>query len=294
MGKHEYFYFGTVKNLIAAFGMLFMDVEYVNDWGQVIKVPIHYSPREKFIEITEVSEDSDDGYETMVTLPRFGFELTSIDFDSGRMLNPMSRMQDIDKKYHHYMYNRIPYNFMFAMYLGVRKFEDGLKIIEQIVPFFTPELNITIRDKEDFGYATDVPIVLNDFNFQIDYQGSFETSRVIIWQFTFTAKAFLYSNVREQERVKETITMMTNSDFDHVYATLMQTVNPREADRTQSHTIDEILLGGPPPASFTFNIETGEMSEVVEMDDEGSVTLFNIHPIVSGQHARVAPTLGSL
>jgi hypothetical protein len=274
--------------------MLFNDVEYVNDWGQTIKVPIHYLPREKFVEITEVSADHDDGYETMVTLPRFGFEVTSIDFDSGRMLNPMSRMQDIEGKNRRYMYNRIPYNFMFTMYLGTRKFEDSLKIVEQIVPFFTPDLNITIKDKEDFSYTTDIPVILNDFNFTIDWQGGFETRRTIMWQFTFTVKAFLYSNVREQARVKEAIVQMTTADFDQVYASLINEVNPRQADRTQPHTIDEKLIQGAPPTKMSFNIESGEVYRQVDIAEATPYTILNIRPAVTGEYARVAPTLGSL
>lgn len=123
---------------------------YENDFGEMIKVPIHYSPKEKFIEMIRVANDFDDGFETQLTLPRFGFELISLDYDGVRMTNPLSRIKDVDDHNAQYMLNRVPYNFSFTLYLATRKFEDSLKIIEQIVPFFTPDLNISIKDKSDF------------------------------------------------------------------------------------------------------------------------------------------------
>ena len=84
---------------------MFKDVTFVNDYGISVKVPIHYCPKEKYIEMIQVSADHDDGYETMVTLPSFGFELTSIDYDNTRMLNPMSKMKDITDANGNYMYN---------------------------------------------------------------------------------------------------------------------------------------------------------------------------------------------
>lgn len=284
---------GTIKNIIAAFGILFRDVEYVNDWGQTIKVPIHYSPREKFIEITEVSGDHDDGYETMVTLPRFGFELTSVDYDSTRMLNPMSRMTHRMDSESRYMFNRVPYNFAFNLYLATRKFEDSLKIVEQVVPFFAPDLNITIKDKEDFDISTDIPIVLNNTGFVIDYQGSFDLRRTVQWDFSFTAKGYLYSNVREQTRIKETIVKMTNQDFDKVYESLISEVEPRDAEKTDVHIIKDSVIDGPPPSKLTIDFGAGELLQM-GADDSTPYTVLEVREMVTGSVMRVVPMQGSL
>lgn len=292
--RPDYFYYNTTKNIIAAFGILFRDVEYVNDWGQTIKVPIHYLPREKFIEITEVSADHDDGYETMITLPRFGFELISVDYDSTRMLNPMGKMKHTQDEQHRYMFSRIPYNFAFSLYLATIKFEDSLKIVEQIIPFFTPELNITIKDKEDFEIYTDIPIVLNNSSFQIDYMGNFDLRRTIQWSFSFTAKAYLYSNVREQTRIKETIVKMSNEDFSMVYETLISEVDPREANKTDPHVItDTIIEGGLPGITMETTFNAGETLKM-EPDSVTEYTTFFIREMVTGESMSVVPMPNSL
>lgn len=291
--RPDYFYYSTTKNIIAAFGILFRDVEYVNDWGQSIKVPIHYLPREKFIEITKVSADHDDGYETMTTLPRFGFELTSVDYDSTRMVNPLGKMRHTEDEQQRYMFSRIPYNFAFSLYLATIKFEDSLKIVEQIIPFFTPELNITIKDKEDFDIYTDIPIVLNNSSFMIDYMGSFDLRRTVQWTFAFTAKAYLYSNVREQARIKETIVQMTNKDLSLVYETLISEVNPRDAEKTEPHQIIDTVIDGPPSSKLAIDFTTGSS---IDLDSGESLpyTVFSFHPMATGTVAKIVPMPGSL
>jgi|MudIll2142460700_1097286.scaffolds.fasta_scaffold43818_4 hypothetical protein len=291
--RPSFFYYQTVKNVIAAFGTIFSDVIYVNDYGQEVLVPLHYAPREKFVEFIQVKPDYDNALDTDTTLPRFGFELISVDFDSTRMLNPMSRMTHRTDSESRYMFNRVPYNFAFNLYLAARKFEDSLKIVEQIVPFFTPDLNITIRDKEDFDISTDIPVVLNNTSFVIDYQGSFETRRTIQWDFSFTAKGYLYSNVREQTRIKETIIKMTNQDFNKVYESFISEVEPRAANKTDPYIIKDTIIDGPPPSKLTINFGSGELLEMGPSQDT-RYTIFGIREMSTGSTMSVVPMPGSL
>lgn len=229
----------------------------------------------------------------MINLPRFGFELTSVDYDSTRMVNPMGKMRHTEDEHHRYMFSRIPYNFAFSLYLATVKFEDSLKIVEQIIPFFTPELNITIKDKEDFDIYTDIPIVLNNSSFMIDYMGGFETRRTIQWTFAFTAKAYLYSNVREQTRIKETIIKMTNRDLNLVYETLISEVNPRNVEKTEAHQIIDTVLEGPPPARFDLAFSEG-VSISLDSGVELPYTVFELHPMSTGERSDVVPMAKSL
>ena len=293
MSRPAYFYYQNVKNIIAAFGTIFSDVKYINDYGQEILVPLHYSPREKFIEFTQVKADYDGALDTDTTLPRLGFELTSVDFDSTRMLNPMSRINHISGSNSEYMFNRIPYNFAFTLYLATRKFEDSLKIIEQIIPFFTPDLNITVKDKEDFGISTDIPVILNNTSFTIDWQGSFETRRTVQWELSFTAEAYLYSNVREQTRIKETIIKMSNDDFNKVYESLISEVEPRSANKEDPHVIIDNIIDGLPPSKMTLDFSSGEVL-LVEPDSSINYTPLQVRDLVAGSTMSVVSMKNSL
>lgn len=248
-------------------------MRYINDFGQVIRVPIHFTSKEKFSEFILVKSDYDSALDTDITFPRFGFELQSVDYDPVRASNPMARMRDINEEKHIYMLNRVPYNFSFTLYLATTKVEDSLKIIEQIVPFFTPELNITIKDKADFGYATDIPIVLSNMSLSIDNQGSFETRRTVMWQLNFIAKGYLYSNTREQKRIKETIIKMEDSDFEKVYETLVSEIIPRDAEKTDSYSIIDKIYEGSPPISLSFDFCSGSNYFLEKSDGENFTIL---------------------
>ena len=191
------------------------------------------------------------------------------------------------------MYNRIPYNFAFNLYLATRKFEDSLKIVEQVIPFFTPELNITIRDKEDFGLKTDIPVVLNNTSFTIDWQGSFETRRTVQWDLSFTAKGYLYSNVREQKRIKETIIKMSNADLSKVYESLISVVEPRSAEKTDTYKIIDEVYEGLPPVKMTFDFQTGELVNNDSVNDT-NFTTFTLREMVTGEQLQIIPSTNSL
>lgn len=261
----EYYYHQNIKNLIATFGIIFRDVVYIDDFNNTRKVPIHYAPKEKFVEMINAHAVHDDGYEYSIQLPRFGFELSGLIFDPSRNLNPLSILKSCNED-GEYMFNRVPYNFDFTLYLGTRKFETGLKIVEQILPFFSPELNVSLKDMEQFGIITDVPFTLSSVNPEVDYLGSFDTARTIVWTLNFQAKAFLYKDIKRQNRIKETIIKLGNEDFSHIYETLTSVVDPRDAEQDEPHNIiDSIISGDVEIPDNSFNAVTGE-SLTVEIE----------------------------
>ena len=81
----------------------------------------------------------------------------------------------------------------------VRETEEGLQIVESILPYFSPELNISINDV----VKHDIPLTLNNTSFQDDYEGSLSgtQARTITWSFDFTAKTYLYHPTRSAKYV---------------------------------------------------------------------------------------------
>lgn len=234
----ETFYHGSTKKIIVAFATIFDEIHFVDGYGRQTFVPLHYSPRPKYMEQIQNAPDMDQmGFDTV--LPRMGFELTGINFAPERHTNPMNQIDDVlnDDDSSIYMFNRVPYDFTFDLFIGTVRFEDGLKIVEQIVPFFTPELTLTIRDKEEFQMENNISIVLNSVGHNIEYEGSNDNRRVIVWTLNFTAKGWLYSNIRASGRIKKTILELHSSDFDRVYERLTSEVVPREANFSDPHEI---------------------------------------------------------
>jgi hypothetical protein len=205
------FYHGTIRKLVTAFGTLFNNI-YIerNDGTSIkkIKVPIIYSPKEKFIHRLNLDLDA-----TMVqtVLPRIGFNILAMTYDPERKKNSINKRykQEIgtnDDVSFQYRYEDVPYNIEFELYIYTRNMDDGLQIIEQILPFFTPEFTITIKPKilDTSAELVDVPIVLTSITPSEVYDGNFsDESRVLIWDLQFIAKASIYGPVKQTGLIKD-------------------------------------------------------------------------------------------
>ncbi|MDD5149993.1 MAG: tail sheath stabilizer and completion protein [Flavobacterium sp.] len=254
------FYNQTIKNCIVAFATIFNDIRIITEHNEEITVPLHYAPKEKFVSMIDENVDLN-VINIERVLPRMGFELTGLLFDSTRFSNPLNRMIDVQNNVSKkYMFSRVPYNLQFTLYIATKKFETALQIVEQIFPFFVPELNITVRDKEDFNLFTDIPVTLDSSSFSIEYEGTFEEKRRIEWEMNFTLKAWLYGDVKQQERIKKTIIDFNSVSFTEQFDTLVEHDELDVRITTEFVPPDTIIetITKPSYAFIEANIKTGE------------------------------------
>jgi hypothetical protein len=217
------FYHATTRKLVTAFGTLFNNI-YIErtDEGvtKKIKVPLIYSPKEKFIHRLNLDIDK-----TMIqtVLPRMGFSITGISYDAERKKNSLNKRwkQEIgtnDEVTFQYRYEDVPYNIDFELYIYTRNIDDGLQIVEQILPFFVPDFTITIKPKvlDNSLEKVDIPIILNQVIPNEVYDQSFsEDTRVLNWDLQFTAKANFYGPVRNSSSIIKDV-KVNFFDFDEV------------------------------------------------------------------------------
>ena len=191
------FYNESIRKLVIGFGSLFNDIRVVrkNADGttkETIRVPVSYGPKEKFIRrIQETSSISN--YSKIINLPQLGFDITGFSYDPTRKTNKLRKTKatSTDGLSSSYNYNEVPYNVSFGLYAFCRNHDDNLQIIEQILPYFTPEFIVTLK-VNDINNKIDVPIVLNGVSTEEDYEGDFDTRRNITSSLEFTAKTYVY------------------------------------------------------------------------------------------------------
>jgi hypothetical protein len=207
MFGHTY-YHGVVRKYVALFGTLFNDI-YLNrydadtDINQSVKVPINYGPREKVL--ARVVSDPELNKMPAIQLPRMTFEIASMSYASTRKLNTLGKRykQDAsDPNKLSYQYNPVPYDIGFTLSIIVKNAEDGANIVEQILPFFTPEWTTTVELIPEMDITVDIPVVLNSVDVQDDYEGDYVTRRSLIWTLNFTMKAYVFGPVRKSGVVK--------------------------------------------------------------------------------------------
>jgi len=95
-------------------------------------------------------------------------------------------------------YVPVPYNFEFNLSIFVRNTEDGTQILEQILPFFTPDFSVVVDFVPEMNQKYTIPIILNSVASTVEYEGaeSDGTTRLLIWDLSFTAKSFIWPPVK--------------------------------------------------------------------------------------------------
>ena len=203
------FYHQTIRKYVAVFGTLFNDIniERKNSSGTVVerlKVPLAYGPKQKWL--LAVQDTTADRKVVATRTPRMGFAMTGVSYDSARKLNTIGRNVAANTSSTTTnmitMYNPVPYNFDFELFILVKNAEDGTQILEQILPYFTPEFTVTVNTIPDMNIKADVPIVLNSSSVADEYEGDLSTRRTITWTLSFVLKGFIYPNLTSGEIIK--------------------------------------------------------------------------------------------
>ncbi len=208
-GSH--FYNEGIRRLTIGFGQLFNNIIVQNksSTGAVTKryrVPLAYAPKEKFL--VRLDEQANlNNREFAITLPRMGFEMTGLSYDSSRKLNKMQKFKQVkageNGKVMDYNYTPVPYNVNYTLNIFTATAENGLIIVEQILPFFQPDYTVTVNMIPDLNIKRDVPIVLNSVNYEDSYDGTFTNRRAVIYTLSFTAKTYLFGPMNNQGVIKE-------------------------------------------------------------------------------------------
>jgi len=206
------FYNQSFRKLIIAFGQIFNNVviQRTNSTGGVtarIKVPLAYAPKEKFL-VRLDQQANLESREFATTLPRMGFEITGLAYDSSRKLTRVQKYSKVksgeDGKKMNYNYSPVPYNISMNLYVFTATAEDGLQIIEQILPFFQPDYTVTVNVVPDLDIKRDIPIVLGNIGYEDTYDGEFTNRRAVIYTLSFTAKTYLFGPMNNQGVIKQT------------------------------------------------------------------------------------------
>jgi hypothetical protein len=196
-----YFYHEIIRKTIIGFGTLFnnISIRHEDKNNNIIdetKVALSYGPTQKFL--AKIREQAELNKAVALTLPRMSFEMVSIQYDPTRKTGITQTFKACDESGNiKKVYMPVPYTIGFELSIFAKLNDDALQIVEQILPFFQPSFNLTIDLIESIGEKKDIPIVLDNIEFQDDYEGSFQARRALIYTLRFSAKTYLFGPVEE-------------------------------------------------------------------------------------------------
>ena len=251
----EHFYHKKIRNTVIAFGTIFnnVNIKRLDSSGnplQNIKVPLSYSPKEKFLARLDAQQDlTGDDSKVAITLPRMSFEITGYSYDATRKLNKNQKITKVttnaDTTKLNNQYMPVPYNVNFSLNVYTANSDDGLQIIEQILPFFHPDYTVTmIMDRDFMDTKRDIPFVLESVDYEDSYTGALTDRRRIIYTLKFTAKIYLHGPISTSAIIKNAeADMYTNTQANNPSRSQRVTVtpNPTSADKDDTYTYTTTL-----------------------------------------------------
>jgi hypothetical protein len=222
------FYHRTIRKMVVVFGTLFNDIEIVRYTQAGVpkekwKVPLSFSPKERFL--TAITSDPNLIKSIATVVPRMSFNLDSLEYDVQRkqVSTLMNFAKSSDNSSVNTQFVPIPYNFQFSLSIYVRNTEDGTQILEQILPFFTPDFNVTVDFIPEMDQKYNVPIILDSVASTVEYEGGMTegSTRLILWDLTFTAKGYIWPPVKSGKYIKSantnTLIDLTTKELQKVY-----------------------------------------------------------------------------
>lgn len=201
------FYFSLLRKYTSMFGSLFDNIQIQrkddNDStkDQLLTVPLVYSPKEKAL--ARYISDPEANRDFAIIAPMISFELLAVQYDTQRALNKYNKVNWFDKdRNSKRQYTPVPYNLKFRLNVYIKNMEDGNKIVEQILPYFTPNLNLTAVLVEELGEAVDIPITLDSVSMDDVYDGDFRQRKIFTWTLMFTMRGYFYGPIKEAKLIR--------------------------------------------------------------------------------------------
>ena len=322
-----HFYHSTLRKTVAIFGTMFNNISVVrkNAAGGIInqiKVPLAYGPKEKFL--SRIDQDADKA-SMAIKLPRMSFEITGLEYDINKKLNKRNKVTEVnssDGSKLNKIDTQTPYNISIQLNIMAKSQDDGLQILEQILPCFTPEYTVSVKPVDTFtSFKQDVPIILQSTTMADEYEGDYLSRRVLTYSLEFQMKMTFYGPTASQAVIKEIdIDFFDKTQTSLFYEGINLEVDPSTADKGDTEvsasttpgtgqyrvlqTIDFLsqpdqftLTCGVPTGTFTVGeIITGQTSgttgtvvSAVNIVDPGDGSIDGITIVINDSSAYFAP-----
>ncbi len=293
------FYHRTIRKMVVTFGTLFNDIEIVRYTQagapkEKLKIPLSYGAKERYL--TRLTSNPNLIRTINTLVPRMSFNLENLEYDvSRKQISTLRNFSSDTDSTVKTQFVPVPYNYEFSLSIYVRNTEDGTQILEQILPFFTPDFSVVVDFIPSMNQKYTVPIILNSVSSTVDYEGSDEdgTTRLIVWDLNFTAKSFIWPPVKTGDLITRANTQLfidlTNNaeqkayvDFANGNGVFTQGETVRDAANNFVGTVDYfsntntgiIIVTGANKTLETSYVLTGDYSNsryVIESLEQNSI-----------------------
>lgn len=205
----QLYYYNSIRKTIVQTLDLFNDIniakyDKAGSIVKLIKVPIKLAPKEKFL--TWIYNQK--SFERR--LPMMGLSMTGLAYDPSRMTNdvtPITYMVDGEFMKH---VTPVPYNINFKLNIATQYIVEMDQVLEQILPFFSPYVEIRIPLPE-FNNSYNVKVILQSASQTSTIDKNQDEYRIVTWELDFVAHAFLLKPTRDTKLIHKIIERYYNN-----------------------------------------------------------------------------------
>lgn len=217
-------YRSAIRTVTVVFGSLFNDI-YVRKYntdGSVSeerrKVPILFSEKSQYFTwIDNKMRRPDSGTKVGLALPRLSYELTGLAPDEQRQLNPHlyrtgTPQVNSDSPFSNKEHSPAAYTFNYTLTLWSNDMDTSIQVLEQILPYFKPEVAVKVKEEQDLPIMNDLQVVFSGISKQDNYTEGFEVNRFIQWDMEFAVHSNIWSPSAEGKIIKEIVIDINDSN----------------------------------------------------------------------------------
>jgi hypothetical protein len=200
---------GIIRKYVAYVGALFSNVHIdrtLEDGSLAarFKVPLHFAKMEHALQ--RVLEDPTTGMRPeAIVLPAISYDLIDMQYAANRHQQSRQRssieLQDDPNKLG-VMHVPVAYDFHFRVSALVKNINDGFKIIEAIVPYFSPDYTATLELVPEMGISTAIPLVLESTALEFEVPKEYQTRVTFILVLDFVLQGYLYGPEKKWPIIK--------------------------------------------------------------------------------------------
>lgn len=214
------FYYRTIWQHVVAFSDLFNDIKlhvYEKDrnspeYGKIIgykEVPVILAPKEKVVSALTALQGAERA-EVDNILPKISIAWSGISWVPERMRGQKQKralfVEYLDtssgaQRVKHYDIQTSPYNLEFEVVLWTKYMDDGVQILENVLPFFTPELFISIKER-GVEIERKCMVKLNSITPNFVYELNEPDRRLLQWNLSFSVECNLYRPIYFEKEIQ--------------------------------------------------------------------------------------------
>jgi hypothetical protein len=209
----SFYYANTLRNIVDVLSSKFTGMtvnRYAKDGITIIEsidVPYMFSPVSKIYmdRLQDFSAEPESlGQRYYQTTPRLALNLTSVDYDSNRVVGAQEQRFFKDSELNSLFSDLMPtpYNFSFSLGIKTRRIGDFSQILENILPYFNPKLYLSVKEFSFLNIERDLPVSL--LGSPLNFTDTLDKTqmREINGDINFLVEGYLYRPISTQKMVK--------------------------------------------------------------------------------------------